>query len=484
MKAAPTFSAKPPYPLTLRNVQNVHELLKGKWTAQVNARVLQTDAKVTSSHKRKKALHHEEMTFTRNKMLRIIDNPGTINFRKSQAFSERDTGWVTPEIPRGFFTTTNMVQYSPEEDFFHEEEVVKDGDDVTIMWEGTHQHNDEDEDDEDEPITVLNLEYKHEFTTFGQHVRTDNDDVVDHDVAEYDDYDDVLPLQQFQTNPFMGHTSRDWVNKKHKFAREESQDNVKKLLDFFEKMKKINLEFFYDYDMDADNRVRNIFWANVSCRGSYEDFGECVIFDTTYKTNKFHMPLGVFVGVNHHLQSTIFVVALVRDETIYLWESTIFHQCSSMGEALKTSLPDTLHKLCRWHIMKKYKYHLALLYKAHKKLKDELTALLNHPLMPSKYERTWKELMQKYNLQNDEVMNFLWDDRNEWTSTYYKEILCARMTSTQRSESMNHISKKNFVKDKNDLHIFAQEVDKCIHTRKVVEHEETVGNESEVKTST
>ncbi|KAE8821734.1 hypothetical protein D1007_00142 [Hordeum vulgare] len=54
---------------------------------------------------------------------------------------------------------------------------------------------------------------------------------------------------------FMRHTSRDWVNKKQKFTREESQDDVKKLLYFVEKMKKTNPEFFYDYNVDADNRV-------------------------------------------------------------------------------------------------------------------------------------------------------------------------------------------------------------------------------------
>ena len=102
-----------------------------------------------------------------------------------------------------------------------------------------------------------------------------------------------------------------------------------KLLDFFENMQKINPEFFYDYDVDADNRVRNVFWANASCKGPYEDFGDCVTFDTTYKTNKFHMPLGVFVGVNHHLQSTIFAVALVRDETIpsFEWVFKTFLRC-------------------------------------------------------------------------------------------------------------------------------------------------------------
>ena len=120
-----------------------------------------------------------------------------------------------------------------------------------------------------------------------------------------------------------------WKCRKQKFAREESQDDVKKLLDFFEKIQKINPEFFYDYDVDAHNRVRNVFWANASCKGSYEDFGDCVTFDTTYKTNKFHMPLGVFVGVNHHLQSNIFVVALVRDETIpsFEWVFKTFLRC-------------------------------------------------------------------------------------------------------------------------------------------------------------
>nr|XP_020164179.1 protein FAR1-RELATED SEQUENCE 5-like [Aegilops tauschii subsp. strangulata] len=134
--------------------------------------------------------------------------------------------------------------------------------------------------------------------------------------------------------------------------------------------------------------------------------------------------------------------------------------------------------------MKKYKDHLALLYMAHEKLNDDLNAVLNHPLMPSEFERAWKDLIQRYNLQNDEVMNSLWDERHEWISAYYKEIFCARMTSTQRRESMKRILKKNFVKEKHDLHLFAQQVDKCIQTRKAVEHAETVANESEVKTTT
>ena len=42
---------------------------------------------------------------------------------------------------------------------------------------------------------------------------------------------------------------------------------------------------------------------------------------------------------------------------------------------------------------------------------------------------------------------------------------------------MNRILKKNFVKEKHDLYLLAQQVDKCIQTRKVVEHAESVANE-------
>ncbi|KAE8774114.1 hypothetical protein D1007_53539 [Hordeum vulgare] len=61
-------------------------------------------------------------------------------------------------------------------------------------------------------------------------------------------------------------------------------------------------------------------------------------------------------------------------------------------------------------------------------------------------------------------------NKHEWTSAYYKEIFC--------------ILKKSYVREKHGLHLFVQQVDKCIQTRKAAEHEEPVANELEVKTMT
>ena len=68
---------------------------------------------------------------------------------------------------------------------------------------------------------------------------------------------------------------------------------------------------------------------NASFRAAYADFGDCITFDTTYQSNTYHIPLAVFVGVNNHLQSVIFGVALMGDESeeSFDWVFATFLKC-------------------------------------------------------------------------------------------------------------------------------------------------------------
>ena len=117
--------------------------------------------------------------------------------------------------------------------------------------------------------------------------------------------------------------------RKAKNKREDNVNDVGKLIAFFIEMKAANPKFFLDIQIDDQKAIKNIFWANASSRAAYVDFGGCVTFDTTYKTNTYNMPLGVFVGVNHHLQSTVFACALIRDESedSFLWLWRTFLKC-------------------------------------------------------------------------------------------------------------------------------------------------------------
>ncbi|XP_020185215.1 protein FAR1-RELATED SEQUENCE 3-like [Aegilops tauschii subsp. strangulata] len=222
----------------------------------------------------------------------------------------------------------------------------------------------------------------------------------------------VLPRLEMRFETFK--EAKDFYNvyAKHagkaKNSRMDDVNDVLKTVNFFREMKAINREFFCDMQLDESDRVKNIFWANASCRGAYQDFGDCVRFDTTYKTNKYHMPLGVFVGTNNHLQTTFFGYALIRDEDAdsFRWLFKTFlrcmrgkaptciltDQCPAMALAIPDAFKNTVHKLCRRHIMKKYREHLAYLYNLHKDFKDEFTSILNWPLMPTEFEAAWKGL--------------------------------------------------------------------------------------------
>ena len=53
------------------------------------------------------------------------------------------------------------------------------------------------------------------------------------------------------------------------------------------------------------------------------DFGDVLTFDTTYRTNRYSMPLAMFVGFNSNLQNVVFAQALIRDEKTDTFEWVI-----------------------------------------------------------------------------------------------------------------------------------------------------------------
>jgi hypothetical protein len=86
-----------------------------------------------------------------------------------------------------------------------------------------------------------------------------------------------------------------------------------------------NSNFFYSIQCDEDSRMINFFWVDARSRLAYQQFGDVITFDTTFKTNKYSMPFAPFVGMNNHYQSILFGCALLQDESersfIWLFET-------------------------------------------------------------------------------------------------------------------------------------------------------------------
>lgn len=98
---------------------------------------------------------------------------------------------------------------------------------------------------------------------------------------------------------------------------------------YFSKMQAPSPSFFFSIDLDDEARLKNVFWADNRCRLACKEFGDVVTFDTTYLTNKYKMPFALFVGVNHHRQSTLLRCGLVSNEntTTFVWLFRTWLQC-------------------------------------------------------------------------------------------------------------------------------------------------------------
>jgi zinc finger SWIM domain-containing protein 3 len=89
---------------------------------------------------------------------------------------------------------------------------------------------------------------------------------------------------------------------------------------YFRNQLKQNPSYYYAFQLDVEELITNIFWADARMVIDYSHFG-VVTFDTTYSTNRDARPLGVFLGLNHHREIVVFGAALLYEETIesFVW---------------------------------------------------------------------------------------------------------------------------------------------------------------------
>jgi hypothetical protein len=98
-------------------------------------------------------------------------------------------------------------------------------------------------------------------------------------------------------------------------ARDHKDDDIAKTLEVFRQMRREDPGFQFSVDLDDDKRIKTLLWTSGRSRSQYNFFGDAITFDTTYCTNLYKMPFGMFVGVNNHFQSILFAGVLMRDET-------------------------------------------------------------------------------------------------------------------------------------------------------------------------
>ncbi|KAM0918561.1 hypothetical protein ACQ4PT_009054 [Festuca glaucescens] len=270
-------------------------------------------------------------------------------------------------------------------------------------------------------------------------------------------------------------------------AFDQKDDDIKKTIDLFRSMRSTDPDFAFRFDLDPEGRIKNLIWTSGRSRRQYTCFGDVVVFDTSYTTNLYKMPFGLFVGVNNHFQIVIYAGILMSEETIkgFNWAYKEFvslmggkapltmltDQCRAMEVAIGMTLPGTVHRWCKWHVFRKAKEELGGIFSKKTGFKDAFNNVVNEMLTIDEFEKAWGRLIEDFGLVENSFMIRAFEARHKWAKPYFKDKYCARMTSTQRVESANHML-KTYVPRNSSMNKFVSQCNKLLKDRNEAEDSE------------
>ncbi|GAA0174587.1 hypothetical protein LIER_41743 [Lithospermum erythrorhizon] len=157
-------------------------------------------------------------------------------------------------------------------------------------------------------------------------------------------------------------------------------------------------------------------------RVDYALFGDFISFNTTYRTNKSYMPLGVFVGFNHHKTTFIFGGALLYDESAatYKWLLNTFLKCMK-GKKPVTFMTNQAPAIVVG-------------------VRQVCTGFF-HVDDEDQFEYTWSLIQEKNfaNRRRSDIswLTFIYNIRKQWSSAWGKDNFTARKRTTQLSDQFN-----------------------------------------------
>jgi hypothetical protein len=135
-----------------------------------------------------------------------------------------------------------------------------------------------------------------------------------------------------------------------------------------------------------------------------------------------------------------------------------------MEVAIGNVLPNTKHRWCKWHVLRKAKERLGALYGKNSQFKVDFHRIVNQMSTAEEFEGAWVHMLSTYALEKNPYLYQIYETRAKWAKPYFSGIFCARMTSTQRSESANHML-KTYVPPGSAMHVFVKQFNKLLFDR-------------------
>jgi hypothetical protein len=207
-------------------------------------------------------------------------------------------------------------------------------------------------------------------------------------------------------------------------------------LKYFEEKCAEKHSFYSGIQLDCEEKITNMFWADTKMLIDYAQFGDVISFDTTFGINREIRPLAMFVGFKHFREIVVFGAALMYGERSesFRWFCKTFlkphgqkhpkhiytDQDMAMKNAISIVFPNTWHRLCTFHIMQNVVKHLAHLDCDGSSALAELSARMYEREEETTFEASFSALRK--NVQNDTWLHGIYEQREKWVECYMKNV--------------------------------------------------------------
>ncbi|KAK9734667.1 hypothetical protein RND81_04G155800 [Saponaria officinalis] len=213
------------------------------------------------------------------------------------------------------------------------------------------------------------------------------------------------------------------------------------MLEYFKKTQAENPGFFYAIQLDDDNRMSNVFWADARSRVAYTRFGDVITLETSYVVKRYRVPFAPFTGVNHHGEPILFGCALLFDdsESSFVWllrtfltamcdrspVSFVTDQSRAILAAVSQVLPKARHCVNKWHVLSDGRDKLTRVCLAYPTFQAELYDCINLTDTIEEFESSWASIIRKYDLSKNGWLQSIYDTRRQWAPVYFRDSFFA-----------------------------------------------------------
>ncbi|XP_020096872.1 protein FAR1-RELATED SEQUENCE 6-like [Ananas comosus] len=220
---------------------------------------------------------------------------------------------------------------------------------------------------------------------------------------------------------------------------------------FFAQMQSKQPNFFYLMDWDVEGHLRNVFWADSRSRLEYKYFNDVVFVDTTCLRSKYDVPLVLFNGVNHHGQLILLGCGLLSDESTesYLWLLRTWQACmvgcspnaiitdeiKMIKAAIAEIFPKVRHRISLNNIMESIAHKLRG-NTEYETIRKEIKNVVYNSLVDDEFEEGWRILTQRFGLEDNEWLFFLYENRQLWAPAFLKDTFWAGFSIDQHGDNM------------------------------------------------